>query len=306
MTDVCIALAPAGVAAMVIFGWQAVALIVVSVLAALVSELMMCKVFKKKSTLPDGSAFVTGLLVAYNMPANAPWWLAAIGSAFAIIIVKQLFGGLGHNFLNPAITARAFMLASWPAFMTSFMKPALWKGGDGISAVVPLMGSADAISSATPLAALSGRAYPYPASYMDMFLGNSPGSLGEVCALALLLGGLYLILRRVIDWRIPVVFLGGIMLFTWLGGDDPLYAVLTGGAMLGAFFMLTDYVTSPVTSWGRVIFALGAAFIVFAIRKWSSAYPEGMTYGIMIMNILTPLIERFTKPKIYGEVAKRA
>ncbi len=300
MVDVCIALAPAGLAAMVIFGWGAIALIAVSVAAALLSELAMCKVFGKKSTLRDGSAFVTGLLIAYNVPANAPWWMAALGSAFAIIIVKQLFGGLGHNFLNPAMTARAFLLASWPVYMTSYMTPVVWHSFGSAS------GAVDAVATATPLALLGGGAYPYGASYMDLFLGNIPGTLGEVCKLALLAGGLYLIVRRVIDPRIPVIFLGTLALLTWLSGKDALYATLSGGAVLGAFFMLTDYVTCPVTTWGRVIYAAGAALIVFAIRSWSGAYPEGITYGILFMNLLAPLIERVTRPKIYGEVAKRA
>ena len=302
MIDVVIALSPAGVAAMVIFGWQAIALIVTAVVAALASELLMCKVFKKPSTIADGSAVITGLLIAYNMPANAPWWIAALGSAFAIIVVKQLFGGLGQNFLNPAMTARAFQVASWPAFMTSFMVPVLT--GEAIASVSQ---AADGIASATPLAYMSylqgSAAAP---SYMQLLLGNVPGTLGEVCKIALLAGGVYLILRKVIDWRIPTVFLGSLMLMTWISGGDPLRAVLSGGVILGGFFMMTDYVTSPATSWGRVIFALGCAFMVFAIRSWSSAYPEGMTFAILFMNILTPLIERFTQPKIYGEVKRRA
>ncbi len=302
MIDVCIALAPAGLASMVIFGWQACALIAVGVLSALGSELLMCKILRKPSTISDGSAFVTGLLIAYNLPANAPWWIAALGSAFAIILVKQVFGGLGHNFLNPAMTARAFLLASWPVYMTTYMTPVLWRGADAIASATPLA-QLNAITSATQL---SGDAYPYAASYMDLMLGNIPGTLGEVCKIALLLGGLYLILRRVIDWRIPLVFFVSLMAMTWLSGRDPLAGVLSGGVILGGLFMMTDYVTSPVTPWGRVIFALGAAFIVFAIRTWSGAYPEGMTYAILFMNILTPLIERFTKPKVYGEVARRA
>lgn len=301
MTDVIIALAPAGLAGIVIFGWQALAIIVVSVLTAVASEALMCRVFRKSSTIADGSAIITGLLIAYNMPANAPWWVAALGSAFAIIVVKQLFGGLGQNFLNPALTGRAFLLASWPAYMTSFMLPVF--APDAAASAMAV----DGIASATPLAYMAtlqgSSAAP---TYMQLFLGNVPGTLGEVCKLALLIGGIYLLVRRVIDWRIPVVFFASLMLMTWIAGDDPLRAVLSGGVILGGLFMMTDYVTCPVTPWGRVIFALGCAFIVFAIRTWSSAYPEGMTYAILFMNILTPLIERFTQPRIYGEVARRA
>lgn len=311
MTDVIIALAPAGVAAMVIFGWQAVALIVTAVLAAVGSELLMCKIFKKASTVADGSAVITGLLVAYNVPANAPWWMVALGSAFAIIIVKQLFGGLGHNFLNPAMTARAFLLASWPVFMTSFMTPVIEPLAGAVEAVTQATTAAtsaavDGIASATPLAYTTYLDAAAGPSYANLFVGIVPGSLGEVCKIALLLGGVYLMLRKVIDWRIPLVFFGSFMLMTLIAGGDPIRSVLSGGVMLGGFFMMTDYVTSPTTLWGRVIFALGGAFIVFAIRTWSGAYPEGMTYAILFMNILTPLIERFTTPKIYGEVARRA
>lgn len=290
MLDVLIALLPAGIASVIFFGWRALLLIVLAVGSALACEALMQKIFKRDVTITDGSAAITGLLIAYNLPSGAPWWIAILGSAFAVILVKQLFGGLGHNFLNPAMTARAFLLASFPALMTSFALP---MQPDVLSTATPLVGIYQGIAESTP-------------SLADLFLGNVPGSLGEVSALALILGGLYLIIRRVIDWRIPLCFFATMALISLLAGVDPLMTLLSGGAMLGGFFMLTDYVTSPMTKWGRVIFAVGAGALVMCIRLVSKSYPEGMTYAILLMNLVTPLINRFTRPRKYGEVKRNA
>lgn len=290
MLDVIIALAPAGVASLFIFGWRAGMLIAVCVLSAMLFEAVIQKIFKKPIAVGDCSAAVTGLLIAYNLPASAPWWLGVLGSAFAIIVVKQCFGGLGHNFLNPAITARAFLLASWPALMTSYPAPL----------------SADAITGPTPLAIMHMGVEGTHPPLWDLFIGNVPGSLGEVSRIALLAGGIYLLVRGVIDWRIPLTFFAGMALIALMAGLDPLRTILSGGTILGGFFMLTDYVTSPLTRIGRLIYGLGAAIIIMLIRMYSKAFPEGVTYAVMFMNILTPLIDRYTPSKIFGEVRKHA
>ncbi|HHY37567.1 MAG TPA: RnfABCDGE type electron transport complex subunit D, partial [Clostridia bacterium] len=246
-------------------------------------------------TVGDWSAAVTGLLLAFNIPVTAPLWLPVVGSAFAIIIVKQLFGGLGQNFVNPALAARAMLMAAWPAHMTSWVTPF------------------DAVSTATPLATLvpkAGEATAALPSYWNMFVGNIPGCLGETSALAILAGGAYLLLRGVIDWRIPVGFIGTVAVLTWIIGPkgiftgDPLAHILAGGLMLGAFFMATDYVTSPVTRKGRLIMGIGCGIITVLIRIYGS-YPEGVSYSILIMNIATPLIDKFVQPRVFGVARAR-
>lgn len=292
MLDVCIALLPACAVAVYLFGANALLLLAVSVVSAVVAEALTQRILKKTVTVNDLSAVVTGLLVAMNVPPNAPWWLPVVGSAFAIVVAKQLYGGLGYNFINPALVARAVLLASWPVRMTSFVMPGV-----------------DAVTAATPLAA-EGAAGIMP-SYMDMFLGNIGGSLGEVSKAALLVGALYLLVRGVISWRIPTAFLLTAAVLSWvLGKDglftgDALFTLLSGGLVLGAFFMATDYATSPSTPKGQLIFGLGCGIITVVIRNYG-AYPEGVSYSILLMNVASPLIERWTKPRIYGEVPKHA
>lgn len=283
MLDVCIALVPAVVFAVYWFGAQVLIPILLSMASAIGAEALMQKLLKRKITVDDGSAAVTGLLLALTLPPSVPWYVPIVGAAFAIVIAKQVFGGLGDNFVNPALAGRAFLLASFPVAMTTF--PAL----------------PDAVSSATPLSS----EFAGTVNYMDAFLGRIGGSIGEVSKVALLLGAAYLLIRRVIDWRVPVFYLGTLALLNLVFGRPVLDSVLLGGTLLGAFFMATDYVTSPVPPWGKVLYGVGIGVINFAIREYG-AYPEGVTYAILLMNIATPLIERATRPKTYGEVKRHA
>lgn len=298
MGDVVIALLPTALAAVWFFGAGALALILVGVAAAVLSELVYERLTHQKSTIGDLSAVVTGLLVAYNLPASAPWWMAAIGSIVAIVLVKQMFGGLGQNFINPALAARTILMLSWAGLMASNAIPA---GGQlfGLATV-----EADAVASATPLVNSSY-------SLWQLFIGEVPGMLGETCKLTLILGGVYLIVRRVIDWRVPVCFIVTAFILFWIetgaiytpgSTDSALYQLLSGGLILGAFFMATDYVTCPVTKWGRVIMGVGCAVLLFVIRTWNGSYPEGCSFAILFMNVLTPLIDKFTTPKTFGAV----
>lgn len=295
MRDVIVALIPAAFAGTLFFGPKALVLMAISTGAAVLSEAVYERVSGRPITIGDWSAAVTGLLLAFNIPVTAPWWLAVVGSAFAIIIVKQLFGGLGQNFVNPALAARAMLMAAWPAHMTSWVRPF------------------DAVSTATPLATLvpkAGEATAALPSYWNMFIGNIPGCLGETSALAILIGGVYLLFRGVIDWRIPVGFIGTVAVLTWITGPqgvftgDPLAHILAGGLMLGAFFMATDYVTSPVTRKGRLIMGIGCGIITVLIRIYGS-YPEGVSYSILIMNLATPLIDKFVQPRVFGVARAR-
>lgn len=289
MRDVLIALAPTTIFGVYAFGMNSALLVVVSVVTAVLSEYVWQKLAKRPVSVSDLSAAVTGLILALNLPPNAPWWIAVIGSVFAIIIVKQLFGGLGDNFLNPALAARAVLLASFPARMTGEM-------------LLPtFFSSADAVTSATPLA---GGEF----SMMDMFLGNIPGTIGEVCKVAILLGFIYLLVRRIVKWHIPVIFTVTSALLVWLFSGlsiDPLTTVLSGGLLFGAVFMATDYTTNPMTTKGEVVFAIGCGLILAIIRCFGS-YPEGVTYAILLMNIATPLIDKYMKPKRFGEAKANA
>ena len=290
MRDVMIALLPATAFGVYIFGLNALMVVLVSVVFAMLTEAVIQLLMHKKVTVSDGSAAVTGLLLALNLPPSVPFWIPMLGSVFAIAIVKQAFGGIGHNFINPALAARAFLLASWPTLMTTWTIP-----------------GADAVSSATPLGALKmGEAL---SSYQDMFIGNIGGCIGETSAIALIIGGLYLIARRVIDPRIPVVYIGTVALFTWIAGPqglftgDALYHILGGGLMLGAFFMATDYTTSPMSGTGKIVFAAGCGVLTSVIRLWGG-YPEGVSYSIMIMNLVVPLIDKAFMPKRFGGAVK--
>ncbi len=285
MLDVVIALLPATVCAVYFFSTPALINILLCVAAAVGTEALFQVACKRKVTINDCSAIVTGLLLALNLPPTVPWYIPVVGSAFAIAICKQLFGGLGHNFINPALGARAMLVISWPVAMTTFVAPF----------------AVDAIAQATPLTLLKAGEIAQLPSTLDMFMGNIGGSMGETSALALIIGGLYLIIRKVISWRIPVIFIASTALFLLLyqGTELLLTHILGGGLMLGAFFMATDYASSPVTVKGQVIFALGCGLLVSVIRTFGG-YPEGVCFSILIMNLATPLIERYTAPKVYG------
>ncbi len=294
MTDVLIALLPATACGVYFFGLNALLVIFISVAAAIGTEALIQLAMKKKVTIADGSAAVTGLLLALTLPPLLPgdFYIPLFGSVFAIAIAKQCFGGLGYNFINPALAARAFLLVSWPTAMTTWTMPL------------------SAISSATPLAALKyGGEGVALSPYLDMLLGNVGGSIGETSALALLIGAVYLLVRNIINWRIPVVYIGTVALFTWVAGPgglfagDALYHVLAGGLILGAFYMATDYTTSPMTNKGRVIFAAGCGILTSVIRLWGG-YPEGVCYAILIMNLAVPLIDRKFRPRVFGGAVK--
>lgn len=285
MQNVIIALLPALAVAGYVFGVWALALVAICVISSVVTEAVIQKLLKKPVTVNDWSAVVTGVLLAFNLPINAPWWIAVVGSVFAIAIVKQCFGGLGQNFINPALAARAFLLASWPGHMTS-------------TAYIPVT---DTVTTATPLALLKAGEIASMPSTMDLFLGLNGvyGCIGEISALALLIGGLYLIFKGIISWRIPTIYLLTMGIFALLVGQDPIVHIVSGGVMLGAFFMATDYASSPVTTKGQIIYAVGCGLITMIIRIYGG-YPEGCSYSILLMNVATPLIERFTKERIYG------
>ena len=291
MQEVCLALAPAGIAGIILFGSQAAVLIAASVISAVLAEYFYQKLTHQKVTVGDWSAVVTGLLLAYNLPANAPVWLAVVGAVIAIVLVKQIFGGIGSNFMNPALAARAILFVSWATQMTTY--PATRFMLDGVS-------------TATPLNSL-GTGSVAGVNLMDLFLGNIPGVLGETCKLALLLGGVYLILRRIVDWKIPVTFIATVFVCYLIkdGAEMALYQILSGGLFLGAFFMVTDYATSPVTNPGRVIMGIGCGIFLFVIRAYAS-YPEGCSFAILLMNVATPLIDKYTMPKPFGEVKQHA
>lgn len=285
MLDVIIALLPAAIAGSIIFGLRSLAVIAVCVGVAVVSELVYNLIAKKQQTVGDLSAVLTGLLLALNLPASIPLWQAGVGSFFAIIIVKCIFGGIGCNFANPAITARVFMLVAFGSMTT---------------AAFPV----DSTAGATPLPEIANGNVP---ELLDLFLGNNGGTIGETCALALLIGGVYLIVKKVISWHIPVAYIGTAFIFTLcVEGFDfttSLALMLSGGLLLGAIFMATDYVTSPSTALGKIIFGIGAGVITVAIRYWGN-YPEGVSLAILAMNLVSPLIDKVTQRKLYGGVAK--
>ena len=286
MLDVLIALLPATIAGVVIFGITSLAVVAVCVGVAVLSEFLFNVIVKKQQTISDLSAIVTGLLLALNLLANVPLWQAAVGSLFAIIIVKCIFGGIGRNVVNPAITARVFMLVAFSS-MTK--------------AAFPL----DSTAGATPLALLAED--KNAVSLQDLLLGNVGGAIGETCAVALLIGGIYLLVKKVITWHIPVAFIATTFIFTLAVHEFDfmlaLSLVLSGGLILGAFFMATDYVTSPTTPLGKLIFGIGAGLITVLIREWG-IYPEGVSFAILIMNILNPYIDSLTARKMFGGAKK--
>ena len=285
MLDVIIALCPALVAGSVIFGPRSLVVAAVCIAVSVLSEFVFNVVCKKAQTVSDLSAAVTGFLLALNMPASVPLWEAAVGAMFAIVVVKCLFGGIGQNFANPAITARVFMVISFGSLAES---------------VLPTI--VDTGASATPLPILVGDSAGELPALWEMLVGVRGGSIGETCILALLAGGIYLICRRVISWHIPVAYIGTVFLLTLaIGGDAyaSLFHLLAGGLMLGAFFMATDYTTSPCTSLGKLVFGFGCGIITVIIRFWGN-YPEGVSFAILLMNILNPYIEKWTAKKTFG------
>lgn len=280
MLDVIIAMMPALVASVIIFGFRSLAVVALCVATCVVSEWGFQKICKRDVTVGDLSAVVTGILLAFNLPSTIPLWQAVFGSVVAIVVVKQLFGGIGRNFANPALTARIVMLISFAGPMSSYANPVT-----------------DAVGGATPLSTMaSGGELP---SVVDLLLGRHGGSLGETCAIALLIGGVYLIVRKVITWHTPVIFVGTVFLFSMILGENPIYHVLSGALLLGAIFMATDYSTTPNTSWGKVVFAVGCGLITVLIRVFGS-YPEGVSFAILLMNILTPYINALTKRRPFG------
>lgn len=294
MLDVIIALCPALIAAVLLFGGRALYITAICVLACVLSELAFELITKRTPTIGDLSAIVTGMLLAFNLPVSIPEWQAIVGSIVAIVVVKQLFGGIGNNFANPAITARIVLLLSFSQSMTNWTQP------DGFS-------DGDLVSSATPLAMAAEGTEKLP-SLFDLVLGKHAGCLGETCALALLIGGIYLLIRRVITWHTPVAFIGTVFLVSFFAGgcslEDGLYQIFSGGLMLGAIFMATDYATSPPTAWGKLVFGVGCGLITAAIRLWGT-YPEGVSFAILLMNILTPYITKLCRRRVFGTVRKR-
>jgi len=280
MLDVVLALLPALIASIVVFGAGAALLVCTCVASSVASEWVYRKAMKKPGTIHDLSAVITGLLLAFSLPVGVPVWQAVFGSAVAIILVKQLFGGIGKNFANPAATARIIMFLAFSVEMTTFTGP-------------------DAISGATPLALIAAGGAPPPLT--AMILGVRGGCLGETSALALVIGGVYLLARRAITWHAPVTFIATVFALTAVLGMQPVWQILSGGLLLGAIFMATDYVTTPMTAWGKVVFGVGAGFFTVVIRSYG-AYPEGVSFAILLMNTLTPYINRLTANRPLGRV----
>lgn len=289
MLDVIIGLCPAAVASVIIFGPRALLVIAVCIASCVLSEYLSRKAMRRPQTVGDLSCVVTGLLLAMNLPVTINPLIAAFGGVVAIVVVKQMFGGIGQNFVNPALTARIVLMNSFPARMTH------WTAAFDYSA------TADAVTTATPL---SGQMYvnsPNSApDYLQLLLGTHGGCLGETCALAIIIGGIYLIVRKVISPVIPVTYLATVAVFSAVLGRDPLFDLLAGGLMLGAFFMATDYTTSPLYFKARIVFAIGCGLLTVIIREFGSL-PEGVSYSIVLMNIITPLIERYVKPTSFGK-----
>ena len=376
MWDVVIALLPSTFASVYFFGMNSVWIIGISVVTAVLTELLMNLMLKREITILDGSAVITGILFAFNLPPASPWYLVVIGSFFAVAIVKWAFGGLGYNIMNPALGGRIFVMVAWSSIMINNWSPTIQKflaqgkdfqtASDIVVGKVPVQGidsivtnvstqlinitngrriteasnfitnvmtnmaNIDIVSGASPLTTLKASyivstngvdavtsasmstAMPY--SYWDLFIGNIPGCIGETSALAILIGAIFLILRGVLIPIIPVLYIGSVALLTWIFGGipmgygwfagDPLYHILSGGLMLGAFFMATDYVTSPMSAQGTVIYSLGLGILTTVIRLWGG-YPEGVAYSIVIMNLFVPIIDRYMKNPIYGRSKKK-
>lgn len=283
MLSVVIALIPTALAGIYFFEFRALIVLLATIASSLITEVIFQKVRKKPIALKDGSGLVTGLLLGLTLPPNLPVWMAVVGGVVSIGLGKMVFGGLGHNIFNPALVGRAFLLITFPVKMTQWLVPI------------------DGVSGATPLNLLKMEGIK--TSYDNLLIGNVGGSIGETSVIFILLGGLYLLYKKCIDWRIPVSYFGTVSIMTLLLGQDPVFHLLSGGLMLGAFFMATDMVTTPITKKGRWVFGIGAGIILVVIRVYGG-YPEGVLYSILFMNGITPLINRYTRSKIFGEVAK--
>ena len=293
MQDVCIALLPACAAGVLFFGYRSAVIIALAVAAAVLSEWFYCKAAHQKSTIGDFSAVVTGMLLAMNLPSTVPYWMPVIGSIIAILLCKMIFGGIGQNFINPALAARAILALSWASLMNTFARPAFGN-----------LAGVDAIASATPVSGAAAGNF----TLTQLMLGNIPGTIGETCKLALLIGAAYLFVRRVISWHIPAAFIGSFavcyLLATGFDVNATLYQVLSGGLILGAFFMATDYSSSPATAKGKLIFGLGCGLLLFIFRYCKKTPAEWCSFAILLMNVVSPLIERVTGTKSFGEVKK--
>ncbi len=283
MLNVVVALVPAILGTIYFFGMNSLVILLTTITSALITEVIFQKVRKKPIALRDGSGLVTGLLLGLTLPPSIPIWMALVGGVVSIGLGKMVFGGLGQNLFNPALVGRAFLLITFPVKMTEWLNPL------------------DGLSGATPLNLLKMEGVK--TSYYDLLLGNVGGSLGETSVILIFLGGLYLLYKKCIDWRIPASYLGTVFVMTFLIGQDPVFHLLSGGLMLGAFFMATDMVTTPITKKGKWVFGIGAGIILVVIRVYGG-YPEGVLYSILFMNALTPLINRYTRGRIFGEVAK--
>ncbi|MBQ2904761.1 MAG: RnfABCDGE type electron transport complex subunit D [Clostridia bacterium] len=294
MLDVVIALIPTLIAAVILFGPRVLAVTATTVITAVLSEYAARKVMKRHNTIQDFSAVVTGLILAFNLPVSIPLWMAAIGSFFAIVVVKQFFGGIGQNFANPAIAARIILLISFGQAMGSWTAPLSWR--------------TDAVSTATPLAIIGGETQEALPSLLDMFLGIRGGCIGETCSVTLIIGGIYLLARRVISYKIPVAFIGTVAVVMLIAGKGDLefvaYHLMSGGLLLGAFFMATDYSTSPIKSNAKIVFGVGCGLLTCVIRLFASL-PEGVSFAILIMNLLVPHIETIMAPKPFGTVKEK-
>lgn len=292
MRDVCIALLPAAVAGVLFFGYRSAIILALSVAAAVLSEWLYCKAAHCRNTIGDFSAVVTGMLLAMNLPSTVPYWMPVIGSVIAILLCKMIFGGIGQNFINPALAARAILALSWASLMNTFATPTFGN-----------LAGVDAVASATPIGAAAGTY-----TLDQLFLGNIPGTIGETCKLALLIGAAYLFYKKVITWHIPAAFIGTFavcyLLKTGFDVNATLAQLLSGGLILGAFFMATDYSSSPATAKGKIVFGIGCGLLLFIFRACKKTPAEWCSYAILLMNVCSPLIERVTGNKSFGEVKK--
>ena len=292
MRDVCIALLPAAVAGVLFFGYRSAIILALSVAAAVLSEWLYCKAAHCRNTIGDFSAVVTGMLLAMNLPSTVPYWMPVIGSVIAILLCKMIFGGIGQNFINPALAARAILALSWASLMNTFATPAFGN-----------LAGVDAVASATPIGASAGTY-----TLGQLFLGNIPGTIGETCKLALLIGAAYLFYKKVITWHIPAAFIGTFavcyLLKTGFDVNATLAQLLSGGLILGAFFMATDYSSSPATAKGKIVFGIGCGLLLFIFRACKKTPAEWCSYAILLITVCSPLIERVTGNKSFGEVKK--
>ncbi len=297
MRDVFISLMPATLAGFYFFGIRALYIIVIGIASSVGFEYLYQKFTKQHITINDYSAAVTGLLIALGLPSTAAWWTPIVGSFFAIIIVKQLFGGLGQNFLNPALAARAFLVISYPTYTMNYVAP-----------VNNFLGT-DAVSQATPLTAIkAGTFIPQTSDFMNAIVGNISGCIGETSAIALLVGGAYLVHKKIIDWRLPftIIFTTFVCTAIFKSGTDanPLYEIFAGGLLITSIFMATDYSSSPITPMGNVIYAIGIGIIIAVIRSFHSA-AEGVTYAILFMSLFVPILDKYCRPRVFGTTKKK-